>query len=184
MYGKSSNTVKVKHYCFQKAKCSTRWVGWFQGYFIQEYILSILRLLFRSILQLLLNQKEIRTTWNLSLVCFTYFLFGMPLVLHSFLVFIDHFNHDFARVAVYLYLCQYSLNFIIYCVRIENYRKAYVFYLRKVRNLYFEDVENSYFLSLSWNNLCWDIQIQLQSEQNFWLKMTWGENFLTNLEVQ
>ena len=122
----------MKYYCFQKAKCSARRVSYF---FIQRFIMPILRLLFRSILHLLLNQKEFRTTWNLSLVCFTYFLFGMPLVLHSFLVFIDHFNHDFARVAVYLYLCQYSLNFIIYCVRIENYRKAYVFYLRKVSNL-------------------------------------------------
>ena len=119
-------------FSFQKAKCYARWVGYSNGSFLY---LFILRFIFRSILQLLLNQKEIRTTWNLSLVCFTYFLFGMPLVLHSFLVFIDQFNYAFARVAVYLYLCQYSLNFIIYCVRIENYRKAYVFYLRKVWNL-------------------------------------------------
>ena len=39
----------------------------------------------------------------------------------------------FAIIAGYLYNCQYSLNFIIYCVRIENYRLAYLYCLRKLK---------------------------------------------------
>ena len=39
----------------------------------------------------------------------------------------------FAIIAGYLYNCQYSLNFIIYCVRIENYRLAYLYCLKKLK---------------------------------------------------
>ena len=41
-------------------------------------------------------------------------------------------NFYFCYGSLYLYTHQYSLNFIVYCARCENYRKAYGYFFKQV----------------------------------------------------
>ncbi len=70
-------------------------------------------------------------TRTLFWVCFCYFLFVGPISLAN--IFDTEVNNPEANLGLfYLYWLQYSLNFIIYAARSEQYRKAYVYFLTKV----------------------------------------------------
>ena len=94
-----------------------------------------------------LSQKEARTTWTLALVCFCYFLFVMPItivnILHDFGVhgILDSYCYLFAFCVYWL---QYSLNFFIYAARSEQYRRAYLFFLKEVCMYYVSIVSIGY----------------------------------------
>lgn len=79
-----------------------------------------------------LTKREIRTTWTLFLVCFCYFLFVMPIALVNILD--KKSDSPQLHLGLFcLYWLQYSLNFFIYAARSEQYRKAYVYFLWKVK---------------------------------------------------
>ncbi len=68
-----------------------------------------------------LSRRDLRMTWTLFLICFSYYLFVMPITMMNM----------FSSSALYpqLDLCfccinylQYSLNFVIYALRSEQYR--------------------------------------------------------------
>ena len=77
-----------------------------------------------SITQKLLNKNERRITWTLFLICMCYFVFVLPI---TFVHEVDAYIH---LGALCIYWLQYSLNFVIYAARIEQYRRAYVLFLR------------------------------------------------------
>ena len=102
------------------------------------YIFTYLPIFFQNLFsstKKVLSQKESRTTWTLALVCFCYFLFVMPItivnILHDFGVhgILDSYCYLFAFC---IYWLQYSLNFFIYAARSEQYRRAYLFFLKEV----------------------------------------------------
>ena len=81
-----------------------------------------------------MNQREGNMTTTLFVVCFCYFLFVGPMIL---LEQVATIFHNFSNQTVYLcifclYWFQYSFNFIIYVIRGEQYRKAYIFFLSQV----------------------------------------------------
>ena len=79
----------------------------------------------------IISKREIRTTWTLFLVCFSYFLFVMPITLVNMID--DENRYPQYHLAFYcIYWLQYSLNFLIYVARCDNYRKAAFYFLRKV----------------------------------------------------
>ena len=88
----------------------------------------------------MLNQRDYNTTLTLFLVCFFYFLFVTPmLVFQTFTIEMEFDDLDpMVYLGVYcLYWFQYSVNFIIYIVRGEQYRRAYIFFLCSIKeNLY------------------------------------------------
>ena len=84
-----------------------------------------------------LNQIEIRTKKTLTLVFVCYFLFMTPLIMMHFIhIFGILFDDNLYLAAACIYLLQYSLNFVIYAARNEQYRQAYMLYLRWVTNIY------------------------------------------------
>ena len=65
------------------------------------------------------------------MICFCYFLFVVPMALVNM---VDD-NADYPRVHLSLfclYWLQYSLNFVVYAARGEQYRKAYSYFLKRV----------------------------------------------------
>ena len=81
-----------------------------------------------------MNQREGNMTKTLFVVCFCYFLFVGPMIL---LEQVATIFHNFTNQTVYLsifclYWFQYSFNFIIYVIRAEQYRKAFIFFLSQV----------------------------------------------------
>ena len=83
-----------------------------------------------------LCKRERRTTWTLFLVCFCYFFFVLPLPAHLILQDLDIFNPNiisYIRLGTLcLYWCQYSANFFIYAARSDQFRKAYIYFLKNV----------------------------------------------------
>ena len=87
-----------------------------------------------------LNQTEAKSTRILFLFCICYFLFGTPImicnIIHGHGFHVDEKN-DSAFYYIYfisycLYWSQYSLNFFIYAARNKQYRRAYIYFLKKV----------------------------------------------------
>lgn len=78
-----------------------------------------------------ISKREIKTTWTLFFICFSYFLFVLPITL------INTINEDATLPELHLgfhclYWLQYSLNFFIYAARIEQFRNAYSYFLKSV----------------------------------------------------
>ena len=73
-----------------------------------------------------ISRSEAKITWSLFLVCFCYFIFVLPIT------FIHEVHGYVHLVGMCIYWLQYSLNFIIYAARIEQYRKAYILFLGEV----------------------------------------------------
>ena len=73
-----------------------------------------------------ISRSEAKITWSLFLVCFCYFIFVLPIT------FIHEVHGYVHLVGLCIYWLQYSLNFIIYAARIEQYRKAYILFLGEV----------------------------------------------------
>ena len=68
-------------------------------------------------------------TWTILLVCISYFVFVMPISL------LNIFDAEVVSpashvIAFCIYWSQYSLNCVVYAVRSDQYRKAYVCFLR------------------------------------------------------
>lgn len=67
-------------------------------------------------------------TWTILLVCISYFVFVMPISL------LNIFDAEVVSpashvIAFCIYWSQYSLNCVVYAVRSDQYRKAYVCFL-------------------------------------------------------
>ena len=90
--------------------------------------------LHRSIKSRITQKRERNTTVTLFLVCFCYFLFVGPMVLLQILSTIfNNFLNQTVYLSIYcIYWFQYSFNFMIYVIRGEQYRKAYMFFLTQV----------------------------------------------------
>ena len=85
-------------------------------------------------MQSLLNQREIKVTWTLFLICLIYILSVMPMIVYDTLVDLEIYqgNSYIAVPAYCLYWSQYSLNFFIYAARSDQYRKAYLYFFQTV----------------------------------------------------
>ena len=80
----------------------------------------------------IITKREIRTTWTLFMICFCYFLFVMPMALVNMIDVEGEYPH--VHLALFcLYWLQYSLNFFVYAARSEQYRKAYSYFLNRVK---------------------------------------------------
>ncbi len=79
-----------------------------------------------------LVKRDIKMTWTLFLVCFCYFIFVGSVAL---LYIIDnHVKIPFLNLAIHcFYWFQYSLNFLVYAARSGQFRKAYLYFLKKVK---------------------------------------------------
>ena len=75
------------------------------------------------------EKREMQTIWTLFWACFCFFIFVIPTIL---LEFIDTENMNVNLFFYSTYWLQFSLNFVIYAVRSEQYRKAYGFFLKEV----------------------------------------------------
>ena len=85
----------------------------------------------RPVLKRVLQKRDIRMTTTLFLVCFCYFLFVAPIAVANIVDY--HVNKPEVHLGTHcLYWLQYSLNFVIYAARSEQYRKAYLFFLNQV----------------------------------------------------
>ena len=73
-----------------------------------------------------LNKNELRLAWTLFSVCLCYIIFVLPI---TFIYEVDLKIHS---ALFCVYWLQYSLNFFLYAARIEQYRKAYLFFLKEV----------------------------------------------------
>ena len=74
-----------------------------------------------------------QTQKTLALVFVCYFLFMTPLItMHFIHIFDISFDDNLYLAAACIYLLQYSLNFVIYAARNDQYRQAYMLYLRWV----------------------------------------------------
>ena len=74
-----------------------------------------------------------QTQKTLALVFVCYFLFMTPLIMMHFIHIFDiSFDDNLYLAAACIYLLQYSLNFVIYAARNDQYRQAYMLYLRWV----------------------------------------------------
>ncbi len=68
-------------------------------------------------------------TWTILLVCLCYVVFVMPVAVDNILGF-DEENPRLYLVLFCNYWMQYSVNFVVYALRSEQYRKAYCDYIR------------------------------------------------------
>ena len=85
-----------------------------------------------SDLKEMITKREMKTTWTLFMVCFCYFIFVMPITLVNVVnVQLDEPKLHLALFCIYW--LQYSLNFFIYAGRSEQYRKAYSYFIHKVK---------------------------------------------------
>ena len=76
--------------------------------------------------------REIRMSRTIFLVCFSYYLFVILPVLVGEVMDVKS-QHPLLMLGLYfVYWSQYSINFFIYAARSEQYRKAYVYFLKKV----------------------------------------------------
>ena len=92
-----------------------------------------LKIVGHSDLKKIITKKEMKTTWTLFMVCFCYFIFVMPITLVNVVnVKLDEPKLHLALFCVYW--LQYSLNFFIYAGRSEQYRKAYSYFIYKMRD--------------------------------------------------
>ena len=99
-------------------------------------LLFCLNLTHSSNFKHMLNQRDYNTTLTLFLVCFFYFFFVTPMLVFQTLTIEMEFDNlnPIIYLGVYcLYWFQYSVNFIIYIVRSEQYRKAYIFFLCSIK---------------------------------------------------
>ena len=67
-------------------------------------------------------------TWTIFLVCMSYFIFVMPISLLNILDAKVWFPASHV-IAFCIYWSQYSLNCLVYAIRSDQYRKAYVSFL-------------------------------------------------------
>ena len=77
-------------------------------------------------------KRELKTTWTLILVCTCFIVFVGPLALLYYFFKASIPSPEVDLLIFCLYWCQYSLNFVIYAAKSEQYRKAYKFFLTKV----------------------------------------------------
>ena len=120
---KSSDSRFVKHFI----------ILWIENLIL---VLFCLNLTHSSNFKHMLNQRDYNTTLTLFLVCFFYFFFVTPMLVFQTLTIEMEFDNlnPIIYLGVYcLYWFQYSVNFIIYIVRSEQYRKAYIFFLCSIK---------------------------------------------------
>ena len=70
-------------------------------------------------------------TWTILFVCISYFIFVMPISLLNILDSKVRLPAPHV-IAFCIYWSQYSLNCVVYAVRSDQYRKAYVYFLMKL----------------------------------------------------
>ena len=76
-------------------------------------------------------RREVKMTQTMFFISFCYFVFVLPISA------VNIFDSTSEKTSLYLglfclYWVQYSFNFFIYAARSEQYRKAYVYFLKKV----------------------------------------------------
>ena len=132
---------QIPENCRSRASCILRLLlkSWRNGFLSRDHMKKVI------------TKREIRTTWTLFMICFCYFLFVMPIVV------VNIVDGSSERPAINLaffclYWLQYSLNFFVYAARSEQYRKAYVYFLRKVivsyiKYWFFLDLQSIYLQS-------------------------------------
>lgn len=69
-------------------------------------------------------KRELKTTWTLILVCTCFIVFVGPLALLYYFFKTSLPSAEVDLLIFSLYWCQYSLNFVIYAAKSEQYRKA------------------------------------------------------------
>ena len=86
---------------------------------------------FSNQLRRLLNQRDLRMTWTLIVVCVCYFIFVGPICI-TYIKDSTSENPNLNLALHMWYWVHYSINFTIYAARSEQFRKAYVYFLRRV----------------------------------------------------
>ena len=83
-------------------------------------------------------QREVRTTKALFLICLSYLIFVGPVtisdVIHDLKLYDDEssLHSDFHLIIINIYWLQFSCNFFIYAARSEQFRMAYLYFLKNV----------------------------------------------------
>ena len=120
---------------FDVVKTSWRNTKQSKNYFEQNLLSYFYVLEFSSrLVRKILTEKEFKATMTIFLVCFAFFVCVT-------LFMICHFLSDFGisfQVGTFftcLYWLQYCINFFIYILRSEQYRKAYLILFRKVNSI-------------------------------------------------
>ena len=77
-----------------------------------------------------LQERDLKMTWTLLLICSCYIIFVMPI---SVINMLDDFAYSYLLHLTFycIYWFQYTLNFVIYAFRSKQYRKAYVYFLQE-----------------------------------------------------
>jgi len=78
-----------------------------------------------------LQSRDMKMTWTLFGMCFCYIVFVAPIVLCTLLeVQGEGWRGNVNLVCFIVYWLQYTTNFVIYAARSEQYRKAYIQYIK------------------------------------------------------
>ena len=83
-------------------------------------------------------QRESRTTLALFFICLSYLIFVGPVtisdVIHDLKLYDDEstLHSDFHLIIINIYWLQFSCNFFIYAARSEQFRMAYLYFLKNV----------------------------------------------------
>ena len=86
----------------------------------------------------ILMQRESRTTTALFFICLSYLIFVGPVtisdVIHDLKLYDDEstLHSDLHLVIINIYWLQFSCNFFIYAARSEQFRMAYLYFLKNV----------------------------------------------------
>eukprot|EP00093_Oithona_nana_P013147 13147.XXX_212914_213954_1 [CDS] Oithona nana genome sequencing. len=113
-------------------------VIWFYMWSNNKYLKTV----GHSDLKEMITKREMKTTWTLFMVCICYFIFVMPITLVN--VVNVQLDEPTLHLALFcIYWLQYSLNFFIYAGRSEQYRKAYSYFIHKMRACICGRQENS-----------------------------------------
>ena len=86
----------------------------------------------------ILMQRESRTTMALFFICLSYLIFVGPVtisdVIHDLKLYDDEstLHSDLHLVIINIYWLQFSCNFFIYAARSEQFRMAYLYFLKNV----------------------------------------------------
>ena len=77
-----------------------------------------------------------RFSWIVFLICFCFLVFILPFTICDILeeTGVVDINHSVRLVTLYMYWLQYTVNFIIYAATSEQYRKAYLYRVRRERS--------------------------------------------------
>ena len=85
---------------------------------------------FRSTNEIRFQNRELKMTWAILSVFLCYEVCATPV---SVLFFLEMRGTSYWLFSVMIYLFQFTLNFFVYALQSEQYRKAYIDYLRHLK---------------------------------------------------